>query len=385
MNTSNKIINNTKNTIFNKINNLKHDNIENHPYIVLFMLIIILGFIIYGFYYYYKYQGSSAHIGKSFYDKNIINYTPVFKIKSINNISECIERCNMDILCNGITYNTSSQECIGTGQNGILRDDDSNLISWIKPENKQIDITTDDFTKQILFGFSDKPLLISNDKIIHPRMPGHFVYSFNLTIKDFYINYGKWRHVFHKGTNINTNQPLIFTSWENLILDIPFQSIGVWIAPFSNNLRIAITTSVLTNQYKNIEGHPNIQICDSINNICSNDKKSLDKKLALDDMSIKPSNLRVNLEFIENDIKKFPINKPFNITINTYQKIIEIYLDGKLINTSELEGTPLMSNDPLFIMYPNSFYGSISNFLYLPNNITARDIDKIINIPKYEN
>ena len=73
-----------------------------------------------------------------------------------------------------------------------------------------------------------------------------FNYSFYIYISDYYTNHGKWRHVFHKGTEITE---IDTHEWEKVMTMCPDQGVGVWLAPFNNNLRVCITTR--TNNVKN--------------------------------------------------------------------------------------------------------------------------------------
>ena len=68
--------------------------------------------------------------------------------------------------------------------------------------------------------------IVNSNQIPTPYTVGVFCYSFNLTIYDFYLNYGSWRHIFHKGTPIDPGTTLNYLSWENLIV-YTSQKVGV--------------------------------------------------------------------------------------------------------------------------------------------------------------
>ena len=54
----------------------------------------------------------------------------------VDKIEPCIERCEKDTLCSGITFNKDELQCLGTDK-GKLRDDESNHFAWIKEKKKK--------------------------------------------------------------------------------------------------------------------------------------------------------------------------------------------------------------------------------------------------------
>ena len=79
------------------------------------------------------------------------------------------------------------------------------------------------------------PLYRSTD-----REGAEFTYSFWMLIESMEYNYGKWKHVFHKGNK---------TSFPN-------RAPGVWILPQSNDLRIYMNTYNDPLEYTDIENVP---------------------------------------------------------------------------------------------------------------------------------
>ena len=91
--------------------------------------------------------------------------------------------------CDGITFNSVSNECIGT-KNGIYRVEPSNLSSWIKDpaESQPFNVK-----ENIIIGYADKSLNIKPNKIATPLLLGNFAYSITINIVDFYEYYEtKW-------------------------------------------------------------------------------------------------------------------------------------------------------------------------------------------------
>ena len=371
-----------KNTaINNKIaNTVNVETVRVHPYIILIMVIIIIGFIAYGLYYYYSNQTDYAYkSNSSYYGENLLDYEPIFHYNT-NNLTECVNRCEQDILCTGITYNNQTQECIGTTGIGILRQEYSNLTSWVKPSTN---LTVDkDYTKYILLGWTDGPTIIPTNKITPPYIAGSYCISFNLCIRDYHHNYGHWRHILHKGTPPSQSNAYNYNTWERLVRDIPKQFIGIWLAPFNNNIRIAISTIVIPQTAKNYYEHANVQFCD-INGCYISDVDKISNADTV--LSAAPQKIIKNIEFIEHDISSVPLNRVANYIVNVFSKNIELYQDGKLVKTAVLEGLPEFNSENMFVMQPNSINGYISNIIYYPAYLTLVDISKIQNIPASSN
>ena len=360
----------------------KKEAIFSNVYIIVFILCLALLFIGYGI---YKYIKTSAILeilsNSSYYGTDIALYEPIFQDKT-NNVTDCINICESDITCDGITYNSDTQACMGT-KGGQIRNENANYSAWVKPQSNKIGIdrTKKDFIKSMLEGYT-RTLTVINAKLIqNPYMIGYFSYSFNLTIYDFYKNYGSWRHVFHKGTAISTGNSLNYQSWENLIVDFPIQSIGVWLAPFTNNLRIAVTTTSLSN--KSYGSYPDafVEKCDSLTNQCyitdMPSGKWADTSRSGDGSNPK-TKLDTYVEFFDHDLQNIPINKQINITIIFRGNNVETLFNGKIIKINSLDGVPKLDKSNLYVMNDLSFGGDISNLLYYPGALLLGDVQSII-------
>lgn len=362
------------------LSKIANDSIQNHPYVLITMIIIVVGFIIYGLYYYFSNTNEyNLKYGSSYYGTKLIDYKPLFQISS-DSLSDCVKRCDNDILCSGITYDKDTQECVGTSGEGLLREENKNLVAWLKPQNQQKKESKIDYVKSIILGYSNEKTIIPSNKITRPYSNGSYSFSFNLCIKDYHHNYGKWRHILHKGTPLPSSEKLNFNSWETLVLNFKDQFIGVWLAPYNNNLRIAISTIYITKNASNYFEHANIQICNSGDCFISDVNKNTSQENTL--LSIAPQNIIKNIEFIDHDITKIPINIESTFVINVFANNIEFYQDGKLVKSALLEGTPEFNNDNLYVMHPYSIDGFIRNLAYYPTYLTLNDISEIQKIPK---
>ena len=373
----------------NKVNNFlnrssayknNEENMFSNVYLVGFILILSLSFIGYAYYYIYYVDTTTINAKSSYASKDITLYEPLFN-EFKPSISECINMCTNDIKCDGITYNSNNQMCTGT-QNGKLYDNDIQYSAWVKPIDTTIKLTTD-FSKIVLLGYTKSMKNIGADKLTHPYNVGFFAYSFNLTIYDFYKNFGSWRHVFHIGTPIENGVIVDYQSWENLIKDFPIQSIGVWLAPFTNNLRIAITTDITTNKSNGSYPDAFMEKCNNLTKDCyitdMPGTKWIDKNKS-GDSSISKTNTYKYVEFFDSDLQNIPINKQINITINFRGSYAEVYFDGKIVKVITLDGIPSAVKSGLYVMNDKSFGGEISNLMYSPTDLTLENINDIVNL-----
>jgi len=361
-------------------------NIFSNIKIILFMSLIALIFIGYAIYNYIKNMNNTSILeSSSYYSTDIALFEPIFQNTS-KTINECISICENDITCDGITYNSDTQACIGT-KKGIVRSEKSNYSAWVKPPSDKIggisEIGSKDFTKSLLIGYTKTMKVIDGKKIQNPYKLGYFSYSFNLTIYDFYKNFGSWRHIFHKGTQIIPGTILNYQSWENLIVEYPIQNIGVWLAPFTNNLRIAVTTTSLANENYGSYSDAFLQKCDSLTKECyvtdTPNGKWTDKS-HISDGSIPKTKLDTYIEYFDNDLQNIPINTQINITINFRGNDVEILINGKIIKAHRLDGIPQINNSSLYVMNDKSIGGEISNLLYYPDALLLEDIQTILEL-----
>ena len=373
----------------NKINNLlnKSAGYENESksmfsnnYFLAFLALSSLLFIGYAAYYFLKSNNETDIIANSsYYGQDITLYEPLFKVNA-SKITDCINVCNSNILCDGITYNNDTLMCSGT-KNGIIRNETPTYSAWVKPANTKNNSDEKDFKKLILLGYANIGSIVKKEKLQNPFLIGYFAYSFNLTIYDINKNFGSWRHVFHKGTPIETNTILNYQSWENLIVDYPMQSIGVWLSPFTNNLRIAVTTTSLGNNNTGSYDDAFVEKCNCLTSDCyitdMPNGKWVDRSRSGDSSTIK-TKLNTYIEYFDSDLQNIPINKQINITVNLKGTNAEVYFNGKIIKVVKLDGIPSISNTNLYVMHDNTFGGEITNLIYYPDVLKLTDINLIL-------
>jgi hypothetical protein len=294
----------------------------------------------------------------TFYGKELTEYEPTFT-DNFDEIEECVKRCKRDFNCDGITYQVSSGKCTGT-KDGHLRRDVDDYLSWVKTRNS----SNVDVEKTIIMDRVDEKERIEGVKIPFPKAVNSFTFSFWITVNDWYENFRFWKHIFHKGTEINDR--INYTNWEDVIDSCPEQCPGFWLSPFTNNIRIAVTTRSKESSI-NIANHPNLHPCkDSLCYIKSQLNKEEDTRYVK------------SVEF--HDIKNIPINLPVFIVARFIKHLVEIYINGKLRDTVHLVGEPIFNYGNLQIMYPKTFKGNLQNINYYSEEIDKNEILKLYQV-----
>lgn len=337
--------------------NDSQDNPFNNPIMLWSLILIALGFMIYGLYYYYT-TTSTVQQAKSYYGDNLLSYSPVFKLNT-EQIEPCIKRCEADPLCDGITFNRDELTCVGT-KRGLLREDDPSLSAWVKP----VTDSEDDKSKKsiILVGLAKENVVISADKISYPSNPYEFNWSMYLYLNDHMGNHGSWRHILHKGSEVPDQ--IDTPNWEDVLAQFPDQSVGIWMAPYNNNLRIALTT-VTRSKYDNA----------NTQNVMVSQHAHVDAAMA-QGKPMSPSTYEKNIEFF--DIYQFPVKKLKHLSVNVLTNTVEVYMDGMLYKVFSLTGKPEFNRGNLYVMKPKSVDGYIQKLSYAPAALKINGIAKLL-------
>jgi len=359
-NFTNNIINNIKNNIKN---NSSNDDAFNHPYILLFIGVVALGMIYYVFSRYYT--SSSIKKSYTFYGKDILEFEPVFE-DNFDTAPECVNRCKRDFHCDGITFNRSSGKCTGT-KNGHLREDDSNYRAWVKTriEDKSI------FEKAKVSDYISEETRIAGVKFPLPQGVNNFSILFWINLKDWYENFGYWKHILHKGSHMEgrTN----YTNWEDIIQKYPDQCPGLWLSPYTNNLRIAITTFA-KKTLREIPDEPNINYC--TDRSCFTKHQS-DTKLTTSSTGYQAYTDPKYRHIEFKDIKNVPISNVVFLGLVFNDNIIEVFINGKLTETIHLYGSPVFSRGDFYAKYEKTFRGDLYKVYYFPKDLKANEIRKL--------
>ena len=360
-------------------NQTESNRVFDNPVIIGIVLLISLIFVTYAIYVNINTNAPNIKKSSTYYGKELAFYTPLFNETKLK-VEDCIAKCENDLTCDGITYNSNTQYCTGT-KGGEIRSDTSNYSAWVKPVFLSNKNPTTNIIKSILIGNTRAKKLVVANKLAEPYNIGNYSYSFILTIFDFYNNFGVWRHIFHKGTEIDDTAPLNYQSWETLTAAIPNQTIGVWVAPFSNNLRFAITTTSVGGNKRGSYADAYVQRCSDITSSCYvtdlPNGKYVDKNI-VSDGSVLNTNIIQQIEYFDHDLKNIPLNTQTNFTINFNNRNVEIFMNGKLIKNTQLSGTPNFNKSNLYAMYDKTINGELKNLLYFPQSLTLVNIKNVM-------
>jgi hypothetical protein len=188
--------------------------------------------------------------------------------------------------------------------------------------------TTDSYTGKIMKKNSYQEF--QNKDLPLPKYGNGYTYSLWLNVNDWEYNYGKPKHIFSKGDRecISVNP-------------------GVWLYPKDNNLMIRI---------------------DSFDRINKNSK------------SMNPS-LNQNLNTQDKcDLIKLPLQRWNHIVIVLNNKILDVYLNGKLARSCEYDGPPLFNTQPLHITDKGGFGGLLGELVYYNSPLDASKIYKLYSL-----
>lgn len=340
--------NSVNNILNNKKKNISNDsgNPLNYSGVIFFIFLLVAGLLVYTFYNYYA--SSSLMAGYSYRSKDLDNMENLFESEGITK-EECIRQCQNDYLCNGVTYDASLNHCYGT-RDGKLRSDDSHLFAWVK--DNQVVVQEDD---NILVPWTNTQYKVQHRNIPQPVFPGQYAFNFWFRIDDWYHNYTFWRGIMYQGTSIE-NQ-LYATSWREVLNKIPKQRMGIWLAPYTNNIRVVIGTNVPYDK-KSGEDHPVNQLC-----------KDKSCYVATAD---RPDRYYYDLE--QFDIKDIDIGIHNMMTVIVEEQSIKVYLNGKLVKNIYLDGMPTSTTNDLYIMHNKSYQGVFQYLRYWEKPINAKQI-----------
>jgi hypothetical protein len=342
--------------------------------LILFILIIMVAILLIRFIFKYN-KGDNYKVGYSYLPKNVtkLELNPIINEQS-ENIEKCITKCKNSTSCNGITFDSDNYKCMGY-EEGLLAKTDPHLYAWEKPISKI------KASSQIVIGENHSNQdMIKSSKMPLPYEVANFMFSFWITINDWYsTNHGYWKCVFFKGHTINIDNSLkniIKTnSWEEVIQQLPAQCIGVWLAPYTNNMRICVSSdkvvsqsSIPSNNYLTDTDYTDI-------GDGSSSKFNQNFNVIRTRTSSTDSSNSIIMEYF--DLLNITISKSNFIAINIHQTIMEIYQNDKLSYIVNLEGIPRFNGDDLNVKNTPSFDGYLQNISYLPYFASYKEIKDI--------
>ena len=73
-------------------------------------------------------------------------------------------------------------------------------------------------------------------------------------------------------------------------------------------------------------------------------------------------------------VKNFPLQRWVNLIISVYNKTLDVYLDGKLVQSNLLKGVPVVdSSQEVYITPDGGFSGWTTNFRYWPQSVNPQE------------
>jgi hypothetical protein len=230
---------------------------------------------------------------------------------------------------------------------------------------------------------------ISNEEIVEARNGFDYSIAFWVYIDDFYENHTKWRHMFHKGTHNSGSQNVIdYDEWDNLTATYREQSPGCWLHPGLPKIRYALTIQP-NKEYCGI--FHTRQLCENDNHhYCSWDgtkcnlkKEHLEQIYKDEPIDYMDTNNGDHiLQYVDIDI---PVKQASHLAFVLNQKVLNIFQDGKLIQTAKFMGDPLINRSDLHIALKNNFSGNLLHWTYFPDSISDEKVKELAsNLPDFE-
>jgi len=179
----------------------------------------------------------------------------------------------------------------------------------------------------------------------------NFAYSIWYYIDDWNFNYDKTKILFGR-------TPLSSIPGDTSLMNI-YPCPAVVFTPNTNDLVVYLTTTsenCADGFTKCATAGPNFGKCGPSANSCA-------------DTGENPSAVE------STTITNVPIQKWTNVTISVYGRSLDVYLDGKLVQTKPLAGTAQVDPDASVYITPNGgFSGWTSKFAYYPNALNPQEV-----------
>ena len=201
-----------------------------------------------------------------------------------------------------------------------------------------------------------------------------YSYTLLLTIRidDYVENLGYWKHILHKGTYEDNDEPWKFTSWEQVTANIQVQNPGLWFHPDKNTIRFCINTTI---QYKylTIPEHADGETYFGEDRIISSvSRREMESEMARKEYD----SPKTQLEYI--DIPDISVNRNIQLTIIVDRTSIIILKNGKNYLFRQLEGLPKINPGPITIHHKTTYNGKIDYLSILPFPLTKKNMNNFL-------
>ena len=160
----------------NNNNNINKSKISRTVLLTLMGLIIISGIVLFYFVFYKNDTTETYKVGYSYTPKDITNIdiNPPVDVK-LENIDKCIEACELNGNCSGVTFNKDTYKCKGY-KNGMLVKTTPNMYSWEKSRDKKSKVS-----QMILLTNTYQQTKIDSGRMAFP----YTVYDLNFSLRFF--------------------------------------------------------------------------------------------------------------------------------------------------------------------------------------------------------
>lgn len=334
----------------NRQNNKETSNLSKYSGILFFIFLLIIGYM--GYTFYYHYSSNMMLQGYSYLSKDLANIEYLFETKGTTK-EDCLTDCQTDYLCTGVTYDSTSNTCYGS-RDGKMRSDEYHLYGWSKKKSNTSSDT------DVLVHWTKTSQKILRRQIPTAPFPNRFSVTFWFQIDDWHYNYALWRNIIYQGTNEESEMQ--FTTWGDVITKIPQQRFGVWIAPFTNNLRFVVGTKIPYDIHTD-GAHPRNQICKGKNCYIRTEHMTDDNYY--------------DLEY--KDVKNIDINIPVMVAIVFDNKSFNIYINGKLKHNIHLSGEPVPLNNDCFVKPDKSYDGHFIQLKVWDHSLSSEYVNQLYN------
>ena len=255
---------------------------------------------------------------------------------------------------------------------------------------------------------SNKRTEILNTNIKSPKNGFDYSMSFFIYNNDYTNNFDYWKHVLHKGSNVEynhkTNNWNIITSRNNR--SYQDQNPGIWMNPKNTKMRLAFSTQqnysysstetpidsidqagvVSCVSYKEPYKCPT-DICKWHGGECvwSNENAIMFGHSGNGKQEI---TTKYDIEYVDIDI---PFKKVTHIGFVLEHQVLNVYYNGKLRKIHKFKGELVPNKGLMYFNYHTTYDGSLFDFNYIPYAITpskmyeySKKIPNIKLIPKKE-
>ena len=236
--------------------------------------------------------------------------------------------------------------------------------------------------------------VINSEKIMAPKLGNGYSYSLWINVEDWNYNYGRPKHIFHKG-------------------DREAKSVnpGVWLYPDTNNIMIRIDTygrknnvnktvsgkecQYWTSKYPHqseypVHKYPDKDLGD--HNYCRNpdnkadgawcytvDKNTVSETCGIGDYnnpkSMSPYEKGTSFNVRDQcDIVDFPIQRWVHLCLVLHNRTLDVYINGKMKRSCTYEKPPIINKEDLHITDKGGFKGQLSEFKYYNRTLSPNEI-----------